>query len=95
MERIEAEWTLARRQALPKNLDKYKKLQQNTLFFDNNGSPEGLSYRDLQWNNTEKEFEAIPDSIFRFWDQNDVKEQLFQCMETNWFLQTQSIHFKV
>ena len=38
-----------------------------------------------------KEIEAIPDSIFRFWDQKDLKEKLFQCMERN-VLFTASFH---
>ena len=40
--RMKADWALAIRQALPKNLDKYKELQQNELFFDNNGRPAGI-----------------------------------------------------
>ena len=47
--------------------------------------------RDLQWNNMEKEIEAIPVSIFRFWDQKEMKEILFRCMESNLFF-TNSIH---
>ena len=31
---MKADWALAIRQALPKNLDEYKELQQNELFFD-------------------------------------------------------------
>ena len=31
----------------------------------------------------EKEIEAIPVSIFRFWDQKEMKEKLFHCMEMN------------
>ena len=39
----------------------------------------------------EKEIEAIPVSIFRFWDQKEMKEKLFHCMEMNLFF-TYSIH---
>ena len=92
---MKADWALALRQALPKNLDEYKELQQNELFFDNNGRPAGIDsfnfIRDLQWNNMEKEIEAIPVSIFRFWDQKEMKEKLFHCMEMNLFF-TNSIH---
>ena len=92
---LKTDWALAIRQTLPKNLDEYKELQQNELFFDNNGRPAGIDsfnfIRDLQWNNMEKEIEAIPVSIFRFWDQKDMKEKLFHCMERNLFF-TNSIH---
>jgi len=92
---MKANWALALQQSLPKNLDEYKELQQNELFFDNNGRPAGIDsfnfIRDLQWNNMEKEIEAIPVSIFRFWDQKDMKEKLFRCMEMNLFF-TDSIH---
>ena len=92
---MKADWALALRKALPKNLDEYKELQQNELFFDNNGRPAGIDsfnfIRDLQWNNMEKEIEAIPVSIFRFWDQKEMKEKLFHCMEMNLFF-TYSIH---
>ena len=74
-------------EALPKNLEEIKGLQQNELYFDNDGRPVGLNtfnfIRDLQWNNMEKEFDEIPVSVFRFWDQKDLKEKLFQCMERN------------
>ena len=47
----------------------------------NNGRPAGIVsfnfIRDLQWNNMEKEIHAIPESNFRFWDENDMKEKLF------------------
>ena len=43
-----------------------------SCFFDNNGDPVGLKsfnfIRDLQWNNMEKKIDAIPESVFRFWD---------------------------
>jgi len=39
----------------------------------------------------EKEIKAIPDCIFRFWDQKELKERLFLCMERNVFF-TSSIH---
>ena len=65
------------------------------LFFNNNGRPAGINsfnfIRDLQWDNMEKEIEAIPVSIFRFWVQKDMKEKLFCCMEMNLFF-TDSIH---
>ena len=38
-----------------------------------------------------KEIEAIPVSIFRFWDEKEMKEKLFHCMEVNLFF-TDSIH---
>ena len=95
---MKADWALAIRQALPKNLDEYKELQQNELFFDNNGRPAGIDsfnfIRDLQWNNMEKEIEAIPVSIFRFWDQKDMKEILLRCRERNFFLRIQSTDVK-
>ena len=76
-----ADWALALQRALPKNLDEYKELQQNKLFFDNNGRPAGIDsfnfIRDLQWINMEKEIEAIPVSIFRFWEQKEMKEIFF------------------
>ena len=75
---MEAKWETALRQALPKNLGAYKELQQNEQFVDNSGSPAGINsfnfVRDLQWNNVEKEIEAILDSVFRFWDQKDMNE---------------------
>ena len=78
---MKADWALALRKALPKNLDEYKELQQNELFFDNNGRPAAIDsfkfIRDLQWNNMEKEIEAIWVRIFRFWDQKDMKEIFF------------------
>ena len=33
----------------------------------------------------EKEINAIPYSVFRFWDQKDLMEMLFSCMESNLF----------
>ena len=78
---MKADWALAIRQALPKNLVEYNELQQNELLFDNNSRPAGINsfnfIRYLQWNNMEKEIEAIPVSIFRFWDQKEMKEKLF------------------
>ena len=51
------------------------RLQQNELFFDNNGDLVGIEsfnfIQDLQWNNMEKEIDAITVCIFRFWDQKD------------------------
>ena len=65
------------------------------MFFNNNGRLAGINsfnfIRDLQWNNIEKEIEDTLDSIFRFWDQKDMKEWLFRCMEMNLFF-TKSIH---
>jgi len=91
---MKADWALAIRQALPKNLDKYKELQQNATA-KCNGRPAGIDsfnfIKDLQWNNMEKEIEAIPVSIFRFWDEKEMKEKLFRCMEMNLFF-TDSIH---
>ena len=84
---VRSDWAVALREALPKNLDECKRLLQNELFFHRNGDPASLIsfnfIRDLQWNNMEKEIKALPDCIFRFWDQKDLKERPFQCMERN------------
>ena len=86
---------MALREALPKNLEEIKGLQQNELYFDNDGRPVGINtfnfIQDLQWNNVEKEFDEILVSVFRFWDQKDLKKKPFQCMERNVFF-TSSIH---
>ena len=78
---VKADCALTLYEALTKNLDEYKKLQQNKLVFDNNGNPVGLEIfnfiRDLQWNNIEREIDAIPESVFRFWDEKDLKKRLF------------------
>ena len=61
--KMEADWALALCQALPKNLDEYKELQQNKSFNNNSGRPAGINScnfnRDLQWNNMEKERETF------------------------------------
>ena len=92
---VKCDWAAALHEALPKNLDECKRLQQNELFIHRNGDPASLQsfnfIRDLQWNNMEKEIKAIPDCIFRFWDQKELKERLFLCMERNVFF-TSSIH---
>jgi len=92
---VKCNWAAALHEALPKNLDEYKRLQQNELFIYRNGDPASIQsfnfIRDLQWNNMEKEIKAIPDCIFRFWDQKELKERLFLCMERNVFF-TSSIH---
>jgi len=92
---VKSDWAAALHEALPKNLDEHKRLQQNELFFYKNSDPASLQsfnfIRDLQWNNMEKEIKAIPDCIFRFWDQKELKERLFLCMEKNVFF-TSSIH---
>ena len=92
---VKNDWALALHEALPKNLEAYMRLQQNELFFDNNSYPVGIEsfnfIRDIQWNNMEKEIDAIPESVFRFWDQKDVKKRLFICMERHLFF-TNSIH---
>jgi len=92
---VKCDWAKALQEALPKNLDECKRLQQNELFIHRNGDPASLQsfnfIRDLQWNNMEKEIKAIPDCIFRFWDQKELKERLFLCMERNVFF-TSSIH---
>ena len=76
-------------------MNEYKELQQNELFFYNNGRPAGINsfnfIRDLQWDNMEKEIEAIPVSIFRFCDQKERKKKIFHCMEMNLFF-TNSFH---
>ena len=36
----------------------------------------------------EKEINAVPDSVFRFWNQKDLMEMLFSCMESNLFFMT-------
>ena len=92
---VKCDWAAALHEALPKSLDECKRLQQNELFIHRNGDPASLQsfnfIRDLQWNNMEKEIKAIPDCIFRFWDQKELKERLFLCMERNVFF-TSSIH---
>ena len=64
----------------------------NELLFDDNNCLVGINtynfIRDLQWNNMEKEIDAIPDSVLRFWDQKGLKEMLFSCMESNLFFMT-------
>jgi len=84
---VNSNWTAALHEALPKNLDEFSRLQQNELFLYKNGDPASLQsfnfIRDLQWNDMEKEIKAIPDCIFRFWDQKKLKERLFLCMERN------------
>ena len=96
---VKADWALALHEAFPKNLDESKGLQQNKLFFDNNGSPARLDsfnfIRDVQWNNIKKKIEAKPDSIFRCWNEKYLKEKLFQCMERNLFSKIHSISFKM
>ena len=71
------------------------KLQQNELVVDNNDvrvNIESFNFiRDLQWNNMEKEIDAIPESVFRFWDHTELKKRLLLCMERNLFF-TNSIH---
>ena len=80
-------WELALKEQVPKNLFDLEKLHQNEVRFDDNNCLVGINtcnfIRDLQWNNTEKENNAIPDSVFRFWDQKDLMEMLFSCMESN------------
>ena len=70
---VKIDWALALHEALPKNLEEYMRLQQNGLFFNNNGEPVGIEsfnfIRDLQCNNMEKEIDAIPESVSRVWDQ--------------------------
>ena len=88
---VKCDWAAALHEALAtKNLDECKRLQQNELFIHKNGDPASLQsfnfIRDLQWNNMEKEIKAIPDFIFRFWDQKELKERLFLCMERNVFV---------
>ena len=39
----------------------------------------------------EKEINAVPDSVFRFWDQKDLKEMLFSCMESYLFFMNSNI----
>ena len=67
---VKTYWAL--REALPKNLEEIKGLQQNELYFENEGRPVGINtfnfIQDLQWNTMEKEFDAIPVSVFRFWN---------------------------
>ena len=38
----------------------------------------------------EKEINAIPDSVFRFWDQKYLMELLLSCMESNLFFMTKN-----
>ena len=82
---VKCDWASALREALPKNLEEYMRLQQNELVVDNNGAPVSIKsfnfIQDLQWNNMEKEMDAIPESVFRFWDHKDLKKRLLLCME--------------
>ena len=88
-------WELALKEQVPKNLFDLEELHQNELPFDDNNCLVGMNtynfIRDLQWNNMEKEINAIPDSVFRFWDQKDVMEMLFSCMESNLFFMNSNI----
>ena len=92
---VKCDWASALHEALPKNLEEYMRLQQNELVVDNNGAPVNIEscnfIRDVQWNNMEKEMDAIPESVFRFWDHKDLKKRLLLCMERNLFF-TNSIH---
>ena len=49
---VKADWAVAVREALPKILEEIKGLQQNELYFDNDGRPVGINpfnfIRDLQ-----------------------------------------------
>jgi len=80
-------WEFALEKQVPKNLLDPEERHQNKLLFDNNNYPVGTNtshfIRDLQWNNMEKEINAVPDSVFRFWDEKDLMEMLFSCMESN------------
>ena len=85
-------WELALEKQVPRNLFDLEELHQNELLFDNNNCPLGINtyhfIRDLQWNNMETEINAVPDSVFKFWDQKDLMETLFSCMESNLFFIT-------
>ena len=95
-------WEFALKEKVPKNLYDLEEMHQNELLFDDNNCVVGINtynfIRDLQWNNMEKEINAIPDSVFRFWDQKDLMEMLFSCMESNLvfmnskFSQTRSVN---
>ena len=38
--------------------------------------------------NGERKIDAVPASVFRFWDQKDLKEMLFSCIKSNLFFMT-------
>ena len=66
-------------------------LLQNELLFDNNGclvlNLDTFNFmKDLKWNNVKKEIETLPDSVFKFWDQKNLKEKLFKCIEDDLLL---------
>ena len=92
-------WELALKKQVPKNLFDLEDLHQNESLFDNNNCLVGINtyhfIRDLQWNNMEKEINAVPDSIFRFWYQKDLVEMLFSCMESNLFFMTSKFLIRV
>ena len=96
---VKCDWASALREALPKNLEDYMRLQQNELVVDNNGVLVNIDsfnfIRDLQWNNMEKEMDAIPESVFRFWDHKDLKRYFFYVWKGICFLQILSISFKI
>ena len=80
---------LAHKAQVPKNLYDLEEMHQNELLFDDNNCVVGINtynfIRDLQWK------DAIPDSVFRFWDEKDLKEMLVSCMESNLFFMNSNI----
>ena len=71
------------------NLEELEYLHQNKLSFANKGNMIEINVcnfmLNLQWNNMEKEMDAILDYVLRLWDQKGLKERLLQCMEENLF----------
>ena len=54
-----------------------------------------LGYLNVMYKYAGKEIDAIPDSVFRFWDQNDLKKRLFSMYGKKFvFSQILSISFK-
>ena len=86
---------LALKKQGPKNLFDLEELHQNKLLFDDNNCLVGINtynfIRGLQWNNMEKQINTISESVFRFWDQKDLMEMLFSCMESNLFFMTSKV----
>ena len=74
---------------LPKDVNKLLDLKQNELAFDHEGNLVNLTHlffiRDLHSNDMVKEVEKLPESMFRFQEQKDLKEYLFETMENNSF----------
>ena len=76
-------WVQALKACLPKSVNEMLNMKQKQ---DSIWSQGQSVIRDLQWNNMEMEVETIPDCVFRFWDQKDLKERLSEFLENSLFL---------